>query len=213
MANSTAPRFVVFYGANPQPQPLVVKLKWSNIYESESETEEQCCSGLTAETPVDWAVEFRRRIAANLQWLVEKTVRSSIYRSSYWRERCFGLTAKTLVDRAMELDHVGGTYGRNRPTPFLCLALKMLQMQPDRETVVGFINNEEHRYLRALGAFYLRLTGTGADVHQYLEPLSNDHREIRERISDEEFTLTDVGYFIDELLTQDLCCDIVLPRI
>ncbi|XP_020176375.1 pre-mRNA-splicing factor 38-like [Aegilops tauschii subsp. strangulata] len=212
MANSTAPRFVVSYSANPQPQPLVVKLKWSNIYESESETEEQF-SGLTAETPVDWAVELRRRIAANLQWLVEKTVRSSIYRSSYWRERCFGLTVETLVGRTVELDHVSGTYGRSRPTPFLCLALKMLQMQPDRETVVGFISNEEHRYLRALGAFYLRLTGAGADVRRYLEPLSNDHREIRERISDEEFMLTDVGYFIDELLTQDSCCDIVLPRI
>jgi pre-mRNA-splicing factor 38A len=211
MANSTAPRFVVFYGANPQPHPLVVKLKWSNIYESDSETEEQC-SGLTAETPVDWAVELRRRIGASPQWLVDKTVRSGIYRSSYWREQCFGLTAETLVDRAMELDHVGGTYGRNRPTPFLCLALKMLQMQPDRETVVRFISNEEHRYLRALGAFYLRLTGAGADVRRYLEPLSDDHREIRESISDEEFTVTDVGYFIDKLLTQDSCCDIVLPR-
>ena len=203
MASSTASWVVSIRGANPHTRAVTT---WRE------ECERERCFGLPAEAPVDRAWELGR-IGANPQMLVENTVRSGIYRSSYWRERCFGLTAKTLVDRAMELDHVGGTYGRNRPTPFLCLALKMLQMQPDRETVVGFINNEEHMYLRALGAFYLRLTGTGADVHQYLEPLSNDHREIRERISDEEFTLTDVGYFIDELLTQDLCCDIVLPRI
>ncbi|KAM3411011.1 hypothetical protein ACQJBY_002937 [Aegilops geniculata] len=207
MANSTASWVVSIRGANPQTRVVTT---WRE------ECERERCFGLTAETPVDRAWELSRIGAthgANPQMLVENTVRSSIYRSSYWRERCFGLTAETLVGRAVELDHVGGTYGRNRPTPFLCLALKMLQMQPGRETVVGFISNEEHRYVRALGAFYLRLTGASADVRRYLEPLSNDHREIRERISDEEFTLTDVGCFIDELLTQDSCCDTVLPRI
>jgi pre-mRNA-splicing factor 38A len=87
----------------------------------------------------------------NPQNLVEKIVRTKIYQSTYWKEQCFGLTAETLVDKAMELDHTGGTYGGNRkPTPFLCLALKMLQIQPDKDIVVEFIKNEDYKYARFL---------------------------------------------------------------
>lgn len=54
--------------------------------------------------------------------------------------------AATLVDKAVELDHIGGTYAGNRkPTPFMCLALKMLQIQPDKEIVIEFIQNEDYK--------------------------------------------------------------------
>ncbi|KAM0844798.1 hypothetical protein ACQ4PT_056814 [Festuca glaucescens] len=150
----------------------------------------------------------------NPQNLIEKIVRSKIYQTTYWKGECFGLTAETLVDKAMELDHTGGTHGGNRrPTPFLCLALKMLQIQPDKDIVVEFIKNEDYKYVRVLGAFYLRLTGTIADVYQYLEPLYNDYRKIRQKLNDGKFTLTHVDEFIDELLTKDYCCDTALPRI
>jgi len=95
----------------------------------------------------------------NPQNLVEKIVRSKIYQSTYWKEQCFGLTAETLVDKAMELDHTGGTYGGNRkPTPFLCLALKMLQVQPDKDIVVEFIKNEDYKC--ALLSLYQFLIGS-----------------------------------------------------
>lgn len=46
----------------------------------------------------------------------------------------------------MELDHFGGTFGGNRKaTPFLCLTLKMLQIQPEKEIVVEFIKNEDYK--------------------------------------------------------------------
>ncbi|KAH8507241.1 hypothetical protein H0E87_009667 [Populus deltoides] len=67
----------------------------------------------------------------------------------------------------MELDHLGGNYGGNRkPTPFMCLVTKVLQIQPEKDIVVEFI-----KYVRVLVAFYLRLTGTDIDVYRYLEPL------------------------------------------
>ncbi|EMS49411.1 hypothetical protein TRIUR3_26497 [Triticum urartu] len=85
----------------------------------------------------------------------------------------------------MELDHTGGTHdGNRRPPPFLCLALKVLQIQPNKEIVLEFIKNEDYKYVRVLGAFYLRLTGTVADVYQYLEPLYNDYRKISQKLSD-----------------------------
>ena len=82
----------------------------------------------------------------NPQNLVEKILRSKIYQNNYWKEQCFGLTAETLVDKAMELDHLGGTYGGNRkPTPFMCLVMKMLQIQPEKEIVIEFIKNEDYK--------------------------------------------------------------------
>ncbi|XP_057792188.1 pre-mRNA-splicing factor 38-like isoform X1 [Salvia miltiorrhiza] len=119
-----------------------------------------------------------------------------------------------LVDKAMELDHLGGTHGGTRkPTPFMCLVMKMLQIQPDKEIVVEFIKNPEYKYVRVLGAFYLRLTGMDVDVYRYLEPLYNDYRKLRLKLNDGKFTLTHVDEYIDELLTKDYSCDIALPRI
>lgn len=150
----------------------------------------------------------------NPQNLVEKILRSKIYQHTYWKEQCFGLTAETLVDKAMELDHLGGTYGGNRkPTPFMCLVMKMLQIQPEKEIVIEFIKNDDYKYVRILGAFYLRLTGSDTDVYHYLEPLYNDYRKLRRKLPDGQFALTHVDEVIDELLTTDYSCDIAMPRI
>ena len=96
----------------------------------------------------------------NPQNLIEKILRSKIYNHAFWKEHCFGLTAESLVDKAMEIEAVGGTFGGiKEPTRFIQLMLKMLQIQPEKEIVVEFIKNEDYKYVRALGAYYLRLTG------------------------------------------------------
>ena len=95
----------------------------------------------------------------------------------------------------MELDHIGGTFGGNRkPTAFIQLGvcvcvcvrvcvcvcayiyshkhththtvLKLLQIQPEKEIVVEFIKNEDFKYVRALGAFYMRMVGKPIDAYQ-----------------------------------------------
>ncbi len=49
--------------------------------------------------------------ASVLQNLIEKILRMKIYSSMYWKEHCFALTAESLVDKAVDLKFVGGTYG------------------------------------------------------------------------------------------------------
>jgi hypothetical protein len=56
---------------------------------------------------------------------------------------------------------------------------QLLQIQPEKEIVVEFIRNEDFKYVRALGAFYMRMVGKALDVYQYLEPLLNDYRKLR----------------------------------
>lgn len=150
----------------------------------------------------------------NPQYLIEKIIRSRIYDSKYWKEQCFALTAELLVDKAMELRYIGGVYGGNiKPTQFLCLTLKMLQIQPEKDIVVEFIKNEEFKYVRALGAFYLRLTGSALDCYKYLEPLYIDNRKLRRQNRGGQYEIVYMDEFIDELLRSDRVCDIILPRI
>lgn len=60
----------------------------------------------------------------------------------------FCIIAELLVDKAIELRFVGGVYGGNiQPTPFLCLILKMLQIQPEKDIIIEFIKNEEFKYV------------------------------------------------------------------
>lgn len=73
--------------------------------------------------------------------LFEKGVRDRITESYYWKEQCFGLNAATLCDRAAELKFIGGTTGiMGKPTPFLCLAFKMLQLVPEKAIVLEYLN-------------------------------------------------------------------------
>ena len=51
----------------------------------------------------------------------------------------------------MELDQIGGVFGGNvKPTPFLCLILKMLQIQPSKDIVVEFIKNPDYKLVCCL---------------------------------------------------------------
>ncbi|KAG0711651.1 Pre-mRNA-splicing factor 38 [Chionoecetes opilio] len=149
----------------------------------------------------------------NPQYLVEKIIRTRIYDSRYWKEECFALSAELLVDKAMALRVIGGVFGGNiKPTPFLCLVLKMLQIQPEKDIIVEFIKQDEFKYVRALGAFYLRLVYGSLDCYKYLEPLLNDYRKLRFMDRSGVYQLSHMDEFIDILLRDERFCDIILPR-
>jgi pre-mRNA-splicing factor 38A len=124
-------------------------------------------------------------------YLIEKIIRTRIYSSLYWKERylyifsyvssCFGLNAETILDKAVQLSSIGGQYSNQRPTNFLCLVLKLLQLQPELEIALFYVQQTEYKYLRALGAYYLRLTAKETDIYAYLEPLLYDRRKLRLR--------------------------------
>ena len=178
--------------------------------------------------------------------LLEEAVRNRITESYYWKEQCFGLNAATLCDRAAALTSLGGTYDAGRrATPFLCLALKLLQLHPSEAIVREYLaagaeegaeeEEEEElgalhdggseggdegerkgsgggggeggfKYLRALAAFYVRLTSERSeDVYRLLEPLLRDGRKLRRR-GNAGWALTWVDQFVDDLLCRERVC-------
>ncbi|KAL5635719.1 hypothetical protein ACGC1H_004510 [Rhizoctonia solani] len=147
----------------------------------------------------------------NPQFLVEKVIRTRIWESSYWKEQCFALTAESLIDKAIELNTIGGVYGNQRPTHFICLLLKLLQIQPEKEILIEYLMVDEFKYLRALAAMYVRMTFPAVEVYELLEPLLKDYRKIRLR-NMAGYSLTFMDEFVDQLLTEERVCDIILPR-
>ncbi|GAA6034822.1 hypothetical protein JCM8097_009315 [Rhodosporidiobolus ruineniae] len=149
----------------------------------------------------------------NPQYLVPTVIRQRVYDTMYWKEHCFALNSATVIDRAVELNHVGGTYANTRPTDFICLVLKLLQLQPEREIVLEYLRADEFKYLRALAAFYVRLTFDSLNVYEVLEPLLNDYRKLRFRSMDGSYTVMTIDEFADQLLTGESVCEIQLPRL
>ena len=145
--------------------------------------------------------------------LLEKAVRDRITESYYWKEQCFAINEATLCDRAANMTYIGGTYGQQKPTPFICLCLKLLQLMPVREIVLEYLHQTEFKYLSALAAFYVRLTFDAKEVYATLEPLLADYRKLRRRTKDGGYSLTYMDQFIDDLLTKDRVCGTSLRKL
>jgi len=92
------------------------------------------------------------------------------------------------------------------------LLLKLLQIQPEKEILVEYLQADEFKYLRALAAMYIRMTFRAVDVYEMLEPLLKDYRKLRNRDMG-GYSLTFMDEFVDQLLTEERVCDIILPRL
>jgi pre-mRNA-splicing factor 38A len=150
----------------------------------------------------------------NPQFLIEKLTRERIYSSRYWREQCFGVSTENVVALAADLTHVGGLYGNARkPAPFICLALKLLQLGPTRDVVQEFLTQPHFKYATILAAFYLRIVGDAVDVYSTLEPLLADYRKLVVRVGSGDFELTNLDSVVDSLLVDEDVFGIKLPRI
>lgn len=149
------------------------------------------------------------------QNLMEYITRQKIYDSRFWKEECFGLTAADVLEKAAKTIHfIGGTYGASqRPTKFLCLILKLLQLQPDVETIIDeFIRQDYFKYVKVLGAFYLRLTGRPAEIYETLEPLYKEFSKLKVRRTN-EWELIHMDEAVHQLLNDAYFMGMTLPRL
>ncbi|KAI5925822.1 PRP38 family-domain-containing protein [Camillea tinctor] len=141
--------------------------------------------------------------------IMEKAVRERIVDSYFWKEQCFGVNEADVVDRVVDhVSFIGGTHGvSQKPTPFLCLAFKLLQLAPGDDVLAEYLSfgGDKFKYLRALACFYVRLTRRAEDVYRTLEPFLEDKRKLR-RKGRAGTSLTFVDQFVDDLLTKDRVC-------
>ncbi|KAH7013569.1 PRP38 family-domain-containing protein [Ilyonectria destructans] len=141
--------------------------------------------------------------------IMEKAVKDRIVDSYFYKEQCFALNEADIVDRVVEhVNFIGGTHGATqKPSPFLCLAFKLLELGPSDAILQEYLQygGEAFKYLRVLACFYVRLTRQAKDVHTLLEPFLEDRRKLR-RKGRAGTSLTFVDEFVDDLLTKDRIC-------
>ncbi|KAK4227565.1 PRP38 family-domain-containing protein [Podospora fimiseda] len=141
--------------------------------------------------------------------ILEKAVRERIVDSYFYKEQCFAINEADIVDRVVSyVEFIGGVTGvTQKPTPFLCLVFKLLQLAPSDEILDEYLNfgGEKFKYLRALAVFYIRLTRQDKDIYKKLEPVLEDKRKLK-RKGRNGMGLTFMDSFVDDLLTKDRVC-------
>jgi len=148
------------------------------------------------------------------QTFLDKTICKKITSSAFWTEELFGINLERFIDKAIELKYVGGCLNvHDRPSKFLCLLLKMIQMQPEESLVISIIKNANYKYVSALALLYWRLTAKPADVYVTLEPFLEDWRKLAQKNRQNELSVTHVDEFVDSLLREELFLDVNLPRL
>ncbi|CAD8047279.1 unnamed protein product [Paramecium sonneborni] len=145
--------------------------------------------------------------------LIDQIIRNKVFNSRYWKEDCFGLTAVTLVDKACKLDCVGATYsGTGKPVPFLCLLMKLLQINPEKDIILEFLQSKDYKYINALAMFYIRLTSKAKEAYPTIEQFYSDFRKIRIRNLDGTFAIWHMDELAEKLLNEENIFGISLPR-
>lgn len=161
------------------------------------------------------------------QHLIPPSTRNAIYDSMFWNRSCFGVSVADVVHLAVGLRYIGGsdTLSR-RPSSFLCLLLKLLQLSPNFDEISVFLKQPHFKYHRILAAFYVRLVETPINVYKALEPLLSDFRRVvvardsaikapsaLSALSNNSFDVVYVDIVVDALLRSNELFGISLPRI
>ena len=157
---------------------------------------------------------------ADPQHLFPKIIRERCYESAFWKEHLLGFPLDSVYEKTEKLVYIGGCFANQRPSPFLCCALKLLQLG-----CRGFderLLSSQNKYACMLGLFLFRLTHerTYEQIYLKLEPFLADRRRLKWQLSDGTFVIKHVDEYVEELLGYHLppgeivkVCDIVMPRI
>ncbi len=184
------------------------ELKMSNVSKTSSTK-----SVIT--TDVGLAYGVSKIHGVNPVLLIEKILRERILYSLYWQQPCVTLNLMTLLDEVVFNVKLIGTYsdaGKVRPTRFICIILRLLQIQPTFDIIAYLLQQNDFKYLQAIAALYVRITMNSIDIYKNLEPLLSNYCRLRIYESGKSYIIH-MDEYIDNLLTGSSFCDLTFPRI
>lgn len=148
------------------------------------------------------------------QHLIPKILRERIYASKFWQQHLMGFPLEPCIDlMCTRLRFVGGCIANQRPSPFLCCLLKLLQLGQDGDN--NMLVSSENKYALCLGLFLVRLTLNDVQVYTKLEPFLNDRRRLKWRKPDGTFAIIHVDEVVEQLLGYEggTVFEVPLPRL
>ena len=144
---------------------------------------------------------------------VELILRNRVFNCYYWKDKCFGLTSETIIDKALELKYIGGmNHSSNQPTDFICLFIKLLQLNPAEEIIDEYLSDPDLKYLRALTALFIRFAYPPEKIYTKLEKLFCDYKKLV-ILKSKGYAIIHMDEYIDSLLNDEHIFEISLPKI
>ncbi|WPK24558.1 hypothetical protein PUMCH_001837 [Australozyma saopauloensis] len=163
-----------------------------------------------------------KRNVSNKASLVEPIIRHRVQDSLFYKQYLHLTNEQTILSVIAEHVHfIGGTDSNNRPSPFLCSLVRLLEIEPSKEILELYLTQNgynEFKYLTAMTLLYCRMV-TGSTFFSFFDRYITDYRKLR--FQDKSFRLVDgvpihysikcMDEWVDDLVEQERIVDIKIP--
>ena len=103
-------------------------------------------------------------------------------------------------------------HSSNQPTDFICLFIKLLQLNPAEEIIDEYLSDPDLKYLRALTALFIRFAYPPEKIYTKLEKLFCDYKKLV-ILKSKGYAIIHMDEYIDSLLNDEHIFEISLPKI
>ncbi|EGV61394.1 hypothetical protein PSN45_000067 [Yamadazyma tenuis] len=167
------------------------------------------------------AYNDKRRVSGYAH-ILETIVRNRIKDSLFYKQHLYLTNEQTILQVIVDnVKYVGGLDSSNRPSPFLCCLLRLLEIGPSAAVVGLYLKQPEFKYLTILTLIYIRLTQPPTEVYQVLDTYRSNYTKVRVLLSSPEmvdgvpvnYGIIHIDEFVDELERSDRVVGVVMPRL
>lgn len=164
-----------------------------------------------------------KRNVANKAYLVEPIVRHRVQDSLFYKQHLHLTNEKSLLQVIVDhVKYIGGTDSSNRPSPFLCCLVRLLELEPSEEIVELYLTQNgynEFKYLTSLTLLYCRMVLREGKFYLIYDRYIKDYRRLRVSIKVPDFVngrpihyrIKHFDEWADELVENERVVDIKLP--
>lgn len=164
-----------------------------------------------------------KRIVENKAHLVSPILRHRIQDSLFYKEKLFLTNELSIVPVVVEhVQFIGGTDQNERPSPFLCCLLRLLELEPSQEIIKILLKQNgynEFKYLTALALLYCRLVCNTREMYALYDEYISDYRKLRFQLKTPifkndrpiRFSVIHMDDWIDQLSENERVVDLTLP--
>ena len=134
--------------------------------------------------------------------------------SPYYKSVLNNCSILTIIDEIVESKYIGTTYSKQKfPTPFLCLLVRLTQIQPPIDIVNELLGSHDLKYLRQLMYFYVRMNCKDVQVYKILEQGFESYNKIVVREEDGKFKIINCDEIVEILLTSKNFGSLFFPHL
>lgn len=163
-----------------------------------------------------------KRKALNKSYLVETIIRHRIKDSIFYKQYLYLTNEQTILPVIIKhVKYIGGLDSNNRPSPFICCLLRLLEINPSSDIINLYLTQLEFKYLVCLALLFIRLTRSSQEIYSVFDNYWTNYSKLRTLLQTPEFingmpinySVTYMDQFIDDLLRKQRVVDLILPRV